>query len=265
MNSVSTPAGDVALLQPSLDLLRTIRQALPFGAVRYEPPQEGARFGLIMQCGEEEVLFIKRQPPDTDRQQALVTYQANSILISHALAGFLGRGLGGLLLPCAYLREKPEGRYESGIAWFGSPPEQEAPPIDDDWGACFDRDFCHGFTAMTAAFLEALKQSSAETRITLSQPIGLDCRKRLQLGALGFGFMVVGSQVICLKIRIDSTRDPSWTALRDAGIEEVVHLPSVPAAIGKEELKISRDGIAGYMDFDLGFHQGNDGEWQPPE
>jgi hypothetical protein len=60
---------------------------------------------------------------------------------------------------------------------------------------------------MMVSFIRALQQSSRDTGITLFQPIGLDVRPRLHLGSLGFGSMIVGPHIVCLKTRV-SEQDP---------------------------------------------------------
>ena len=70
MKLVNTPQGEVRLLPPPVELLRAIRAFMPFGAVRYVPPQQGADFGLIMQCGEQELFAVKQQPMDCDKEQS---------------------------------------------------------------------------------------------------------------------------------------------------------------------------------------------------
>ena len=119
MKTISTPQGEVVLNDPPVELLRAIRSFLPFGAIRYLPPQEGADFGIVMQCGDREVFGVKQQPVDCDEKQAQITFEANSILIAHSLAAYLKHGFSGLFMPCAYMRTKEGGRFESGIAYFG--------------------------------------------------------------------------------------------------------------------------------------------------
>jgi hypothetical protein len=93
---------------------------------------------------------------------------------------------------------------------------------------------------MMTSFIRALQQSSRKTGITLSRPIGLDVRYRLQLGSLGFGFMVVGPHIVCLKTDVVPDRDPVWTVLRGTGVSEVFYIPSIPAAINEDQLSISK-------------------------
>jgi hypothetical protein len=62
-------------------------------------------------------------------------------------------------------------------------------------------------------------------------------RPRLHLGRLGFGFMVNGPDVVCLKMRI-SEQDLTWAALRSTGISKVFHIPSAPAAVGESDCRL---------------------------
>ena len=92
---------------------------------------------------------------------------------------------------------------------------------------------------MMITFINSLKQSSEASGISLDPVIGLDVRPRTHLEALGFGFMVVGPHVICLKTRLVE-QDPIRTALRSTGISEVYHLPSVPAEIAEADLSVAK-------------------------
>lgn len=237
--NIKTPQGSVTLLEPTVELLRAIRSFLPFGALRLTEPERGARFGLVMQCGETELLAVKRQPVDCDEQQSRISYMANSLLIAHSLRSYLAHGFSGLFLPCAYLRRKPGGRFEAGIAWFGYPSVNGHETQEYPYQPAWDDQFCHGFTQMMLSFLSALQESSEQTGITLPPAIGLDVRRRMQLGSLGFGFMVIGPHVVCLKTAV-SAEDPTWTALSSVGIAEVYHIPSVPMAINESQLATAK-------------------------
>ncbi len=239
MTNIQTPQGTVKLNPPTSELMHTIRALLPFGAVGFRDPQGKVKYGIVMQCGERELRAVKQQPPDCDEQTSVVCYEANSILIAHSLSGYLKHGFSGVFLPCAYLRKKEGGRTEAGIAYFGFPSANGREAQEYPYEPAYDRDFGHGFTKMMTSFIRALQQSSKETGITLSPCIGLDLRRRMQLGSLGFGFMLFGSHVVCLKTTL-SEQDPVWTALRSTGIAEVFHIPSVPTTINEDQLQISR-------------------------
>ncbi|MBX3295460.1 MAG: hypothetical protein KF762_07090 [Acidobacteria bacterium] len=239
MNNIKTPQGDVQLLAPPVDLLRAIRSFLPYGFVGYggERPS-GAHFGIVMQCGDKEVLWVKQQPVPCDEEQGVLRFQANGILIALSLADYLHQGFDGLFMPCAYIRKKDGGQVESGIAYFGSPSSDGREVQENSFGSGYDDSFGPGFTTMMVNFIHTLKRSSEASGISLDQFIGLDVRPRTHLEALGFGFMVVGSHMVCLKTQVVE-QDPVWTALRSTGISEVYHLPSVPAGITEADLAIA--------------------------
>lgn len=142
-------------------------------------------------------------------------------------------------MPCAYIRTKDAGRFESGIAYFGYPSQRGRECQAYPYEKSYDGKFGHGFTTMMLSFMRVLQQSSDDTGITLPTIIGLDVRYRLQLGLLGFGFMLVGPHVICLKTVV-SEQDPIWTTLRATGVSEVFHIPSVPAAIEEDDLNTAK-------------------------
>lgn len=239
MNTVQTPKGEVRLQAPPVELLRTIRSFLPLGALRYVPRKRGADFGIVMQCGKQELFAVKQQPVDCDDQQSKVCFQANSMLIAHSLATYLKHGFSGLLMPCAYLRTKDAGRFEAGIAYFAYPSPDGREVQSFPYESSYDEQFGRGFFTMMTSFIRALEQSSEATRIPLFRAISLDVRPRLHFGSLGFGFMVVGTHVVCLKTRI-SERDPIWSLLCETGISEVFHIPSAPASIAESVLHTAK-------------------------
>lgn len=242
MNTVSTSQGEVKLLEPPIELLSTIRTFLPFGLIGYDPPQNGANFGIVMQCGDQEVYAVKQQPVPCDEQQGFASFQAHSILIAHSIAGYLSNGFSGLLMPCAYIRKKNAGQVESGIAYIGVPSPVGRESKKFPYEAAYDRHFGHGFTTMMVSFIRELQQSTRDTEIGLFQTIGLDVRPRQHLESLGFGFMLVGPHIVCLKTVV-SERDPVWTILRRTGISEVYHFPSVPAGIAESDLHIAKPSV----------------------
>lgn len=246
MKTISTPQGEVILREPTAELLRAIRSFLPFGCVHYVESQKNADFGLVMKCGKVELFAVKQQPADCDEDQAYISLEANSILIAHSISTYLKNGFSGLFMPLGYIRTKEAGRFESGVAYFGYPSAHGHESQEFPYDPAYDRQFGHGFTTMMCGFIDAFKASSRGTGITMSRPIGLDVRYRLQLGALSLGFMVVGPHVVCLKTNISPERDPVWTVLRGTGISEVFHFPSITAAIDEEQLSDAKPPLGNY-------------------
>lgn len=241
---LDTPQGNVTLLEPPRDLLLFIRDLLPMGIMGIQPPKNGARFGIVMQCGVRELFAVKMQPVECSEEQSRTSYLANSLLIATAIKRYLSRGFGGLLIPCPYMRDKGAKGIEAGIAFFGFPCPEGREVHEYDAHGAFDGSFGHGFTAMMTGFIEDLQATSAETGITLFQAIGLDPRPRLALGTIGFSFMLAGPHVVCLKTRV-AEEDPSWTMLRSTGIDRVYHMPSLPYAVSEEDLRIAKPDSGG--------------------
>jgi hypothetical protein len=241
---VNTPQGSVTLLPPTRELLRSIRDLLPMGIMGIEPQKDGAAFGIVMQCEDQELWAIKQQPVECSPDQAPTSYTANTLLVAGTFHRYFQRGFGGLLLPCPYMRDKGTKGVEAGIAYFAYPSPQGREATADVEIPAFDRGFGKGFTAMLSGFINDLEKTSTETGITLFPAIGLEPRPRLQLGTIGFAFMVVGNDLVCLKTVV-SEEDPAWTMLRSTGIDRVYHMPSLPYGICQEDLRISKPNLGG--------------------
>jgi hypothetical protein len=239
---ISTQFGEVQLLEPSADLIQAIRAITPFGMVHNEPPEQGADYGLVMQCGQLELFGVRQQAEPRPYQASLSKQYDHNILIAHSLAAYRQAGFAGLFLPCSYLTVRHRPLFESGIAYFGYPSPQGRECNEYPFGSTFDERFGYGFTTMMTEFMRALQQSSHTTGIPLPPPVGLNVRYRSQLGYLDFGFMLVGSQVVCLKTHIMPETDLAWTALRETGITTVFHLPCLPAAIEAAQLPLAKPG-----------------------
>jgi hypothetical protein len=244
LRTITTQFGDVTLLKPPAELLQSIRSFLPFGFIHNDPPERGVDFGLVMRCGDMELMGVRQQPEDAPYEQCLLLQEDNNILVAHAMAGYLKAGFSGLLLPCTYLTPKKRQMFQSGFAYFGCPSPQGREFLEHPFGSTFDGQFGHGFTVMLTEFMRALHHSSAATGLPLLPPVSLNVRYRGQLGYLEFGFMLVGSQVVCLKTHINPKRDLAWTALRETGITRVFHLPCQPAVIEEAQLSLAKPGAS---------------------
>lgn len=240
MKTLSTPQGEITLLEPTAELLQTIRSLLPFGLIQFDPAKDGATFGIVMHCGEWELFGVGQRVEDCLSKESWAAQETNNLLIAHSLATYLKAGFAGLFLPCVYERPKPHRRFESSIAYFGCPLPQGRESLEFPHQNSFDHQFGTGFTTMVTAFLLALRQSALATRIPLIPPTGLDVRYCSDLGYLNFGFMLVGPQVVCLKRTLPPETDPVWALLRGTGISTVFHLPSIPAKIAEAQLPLAR-------------------------
>jgi len=243
MQTIKTQSGEVQLQPIERDLFIRIRQLLPYGIVGMQ--KQGSpeiEYGIVMQCDDDEVFGIKLQPVDVDKEQAHYMLQANSILITHALTIYLQSRFDGVMLPVPYLRDKGD-RFESGIALFIFPdPEGKEAKMDIPLSGGFDNRFGKGCSVMLTSFIHALKQSAKETGIELYPVIGTEPRPRMQLGSLLFGYLATGYTLVAVKTTI-TDKDFSWSVLHEAGITTIQHMPSRPAGITKDDLRISKPDL----------------------
>lgn len=241
MKTIVTRSGRVKLLDAPVEVLRLVRAYLPFGAARFAQPQNGADFGLVMQCGEREAHAIKQQHPDSDERDGDLWFRTSIVLIASSLASYARHGLEGLLMPCAYRKAKEGGRVEAGIAYFGhAAPSGPETLKSADKPKVYDEQFGPGFFVMIEQFIQCLVESAARTRIPVQDTIiGLDIRKRSQLGSVNFGFLVVGPHIVCTKAQIVDG-DPIWDFLAGSGVSEVYHMPCIPLEIPEEMLATAK-------------------------
>jgi hypothetical protein len=101
MNIVKTPQGPVELRPPEPAQLRALRELLPLGVVQYEKPFKGARYGVVMKCGDREAFAVKQQPVEVAAEKGETCFMANSILIAISPRTYLENGFAGLMMPCA--------------------------------------------------------------------------------------------------------------------------------------------------------------------
>lgn len=243
VQTITTESGVMEISPITTDTFMQLRQLLPFGVVgmQHRDSQE-IEYGIVMQCDDDEVFGIKLQPVDVDKEQAHHLLQANTILIAHALPRYLQHGFSGVMLPLPYLRDKGE-RFESGITLFIFPdPAGKETAMDAPHAGGFDKRFGTGCTAMLMAFIATLKQSAAATGINLYTPIGLEPRPRLQLGSLLFGYLALGQTIVALKTTV-TEKDITWSIMREAGITQIQHMPSRPAGITKQELRLAKPAL----------------------
>ena len=146
--NIETPRGTVQIIEATLGLLRSIRDLMPFGALQFSEPQNGARYGLVMQCEEGEVFCIKQQPVELDRQGAEEWMQIQHWMIAEAYCRYIKHGFSGAYLAAPYLRQRDNELWEPGVAHFVFPSpkgiESQEFPFED----AFDHPFGHGATTM---------------------------------------------------------------------------------------------------------------------
>src|SRR5688572_15574109 len=110
--TIKTNAGDLKLVPATIDQLRGVAHYWPMELTQdIDSPD---RYGLVFQHGEEEVNGIKMQTVDVARADAIKNHLVYRVLIAAALPYYLEKQHRGVMVPCAYYKEKPSGLGEAG-------------------------------------------------------------------------------------------------------------------------------------------------------
>lgn len=236
---IETPNGPIEITDPEPSLLKTLRNVLPFGIAQFIEPQQDANYGFVMCCGDQEVWCLKQQPLEQEEKAAQSWLNINHMIVMEAYTRYLSHGFSGGYLASPYLRQRDNGLWESGIAHFIFPAPDQGEPEASSPSTAYDSQFGSGATRMLTDFILALQSAYNAIQVPEPRIIGLDIRPRSHLSSLAMHFMVLGSQVICLRAHLRE-QDPVWAILAKAGIKSVVHMPSVPLAIREEDLHFAK-------------------------
>lgn len=220
-----TQFGDMTVLEPSAERVDALGALLPMGLVRLPPNPENVRYGIVMQCGDKEVYGVKQQIIDLPGGLAQQEMNLLDFLICMAVFPYLQHKFSGVLMPLKY--SKPKGaQHEIGIAYFGAPHPRGREATDWEGDVVWDSRFGVGFSAMFAAFMNAVSESQKGISRSLHPMVGLDYQPRLAIGCLHLGFAIHDGDIFMLNRNVALCERP-FTLFRSGGIDRVYHLPSV--------------------------------------
>jgi hypothetical protein len=227
MKIIPTAAGTLELLTASPDHLRGVARYWPMELVTTTDDPE--RFALVFQRGEQEILGIQMQPRDVSESAAMLIHHRNRILIAAALPHYMARGHQGVMIPCAYYKEKPGDMVETGFALFVGP-DPGSRPSASGVQTVYDDRLGAGATAMVLDMVTAIAMASREHQLPVMTFVGIELMPRLAMVGLAMPFVVQGSQVFAIKDPIEDD-DPMWEHLVRAGISSLLYAPLWRAAL----------------------------------
>ena len=230
IRTLNTRYGDIRISEPDESLLKEMQTRLKYGFFPLGQEFRGARYGFVVRCGDEEIPCLKQQPADAPQEMANRLFSIHSCLILETYCKLRGREYDMVYYATPYIKDKGDGKFESGIAHFIFPGDcrPEAP------FKVYDGALGEGATGLFTAFVEIFRSHFDDS---FSIPyIDIDVRTRSQLGSLSSGFMLLGDRIVFhgSQVREDDVR---FEILARRGITEVVHTPSVPMTISPEQLK----------------------------
>jgi len=225
--TITTNSGSLELVSASPGELRGIARYWPMGLI--ENVDGDGNYGLEFQQGEIELWGVKLQPVDLPAEDGQTYNHVNRVRIASALPHYLKKNHRGVIVPCAYYKEKSDGKVESGIAIFVGPDaESRENSGRDALGHLEDRLGC-GATDMIFDMIEAMSAASKELELPQLPTIGLELRPRLALGGIVMHFAVVGASVVLIKDQLIEG-EPIWDFVVKAGFSRLPYAPMRPAA-----------------------------------
>lgn len=240
MTKIQTSKGIIDIQKPGDEILHRLQNILTYGIMPFKKTFNDANFGFVMQCGDNEVYCIKQQPLEVERQQAEQLFQLQHMMIIEAYCSFKELGFSGAYLASPYLRQRDNGLWEAGVSHFIFPSENEKLNSENSHSNAYDNQFGNGATNMFIGFVDCFKQAFAKSKLTMPQYFGTDVRTRSHLKNLSMSFMILGSDIICLRPNLREKEDIAWTILFNRGVDKVYHLPSLPMTIKETDLNKSR-------------------------
>jgi hypothetical protein len=226
--NINTEAGNLELVLATPDELKAVAAQWPMGMVFRQ--EESEPNGLIFQVGDQEAYGIKLQPPDTDERTARALYFHNSMLIASALPFYLEHQHEGIMVPCAYYKDKTGGRFESGFAFFVSPHPASKPAAPTKAEVVHDAKLGDGASKMIFDFAAAIPKASKRVNLAVNTIIGIDLRPRLALGNLGMPFLVQGAKVFVIQHPLRKEH-PLWAFAVRASFSRLPYAPMIPGAV----------------------------------
>lgn len=228
---IITDAGPLNLVPATNDQLREISGYWPMGLVAYlDVP---GTFGLVVKRGNQEVYGTILEPPDLVEEDAITVNLINRVLIAAALPYYLKKRHHGVMVPCAYYREKSPGEGESGIALFAGPDTKQRRMSRNREDVLYDDILGAGATRMVFDMLGAIGRAYKCTGLPMEPIIDIRPETCRHIGRLALYFIVVGNQVIVIRDQLDET-DPVWEYVVQAGFSELSY-----ASIGTVELPVA--------------------------
>jgi len=244
ITEIKTPHGSIEIHEPTTEMIRRLQTILPYGMMVLEEPIEGAKYCMVMQCEEEQMYCIRLKPLECEHDWAVRLFNIHHYLIMHSYCEYINKGLSGAYLASPYLKQRHNELWEAGIANFIFPevdiPESKTTLWQKIFGKrhAWDDQFGKGATKMLGSFMESFRTEYPYLAVAdklFGKYISFGARPSHSYGGTMW-FMVLDTQIICLRPDLREQEDSAWGYLASEGIKKVYHLPSVQMAIDESDL-----------------------------
>ncbi len=235
--TLTTEAGQLELVPATIEQLRGLAHYWPMELIQ-DAATPGS-YGLVFQHGDDEVHGVKMQTVDVPEADAMRNHLMCRALIAGALPYYLEKEHRGVMVPCAYYKEKAPGMAEAGVALFVGP-DPASRTSEPENGLNFDDALGAGATQMVLDVVRAIAQAMRDYNQPPMTLIGLDLRPRLAIGSIVIHFVIQGTSVIAAKDR-KVEGDPVWGCAVRAGFSKLPFAPMTPMGFpGKPRADLPR-------------------------
>jgi hypothetical protein len=234
---IRTESGILELVPATIDQLRGIARYWPMELLGYGdgPPD----FGLVFQHGDEEVYGVKMQCLEMPEADAMALHHRFRNMIAGALPRYLQKNHQGVMVPCAYFKEKSPGMFETGLAFFVGPAPEDAAMAGPGDKTHWDEKLGAGAKRMILDVVDSLgdpnpasgREAPAATNVL--HVIGMDLRPRLAMGSIVMPFVVQGQSILVVKHPMTED-EPLWNKVVRAGFSKLPYASIVPAGFAGE-------------------------------
>lgn len=230
MKSIHTEHGDVEIKDLTPDILLELQKRLPYGFFPFNQEYNGARYGFVVKCDTDEIPLLKQQPVECSQDWAYRMIEIHTVLILVSYCKMIEDRIDGIYYATPYLKDKGQAGWESGIAHFIFPGDEEL--SNNGLPDAYDEVFGNNATALFGLFMKYYNENF-DDKFRL-QYIGIDLRTRSQIGSLVSGFMLFKDSIIYLGTLHEN--DPRFGVLAKNGVKSIIHAPSTPMQISSDQL-----------------------------
>ncbi len=159
-------------------------------------------------------------------------------MIAGALPRYLQKNHQGVMVPCAYLKAKSPGMFETGLAFFVGPAPEDA-TMEGGSDTHWDEKLGAGATRMILDMVHSLNEANpapgpeAPKATNVVHVIGMDLRPRLAIGSMVMPFVVQGQTILVVKHPMTDD-EPLWNEVVRAGFRKLPYASMVPAGFAGE-------------------------------
>ena len=190
------------------------------------------RYVFIFQDGEGEVMGLRYHfGYFKDKDAAEEFMAASRMVLPDTLRQCTEYDFAGILIPCPYMAQL-EDVIEAGYVLFVQSERDFTGPAEHESIESWDEAFGPGGSRMIIAFMQANSHTWKAVGVDQMPVADVHLAERSRCGALATDYMLVDSNLICMKQELHE-EDPLLMQAAEVGFTQAYWMPSVFATLSK--------------------------------